>query len=406
MHLTKRKSHIVKVGNVLIGHGLPIVVQSMTNTPTSDVNSTIDQIQQLYEAGSEIVRVTVNNDLAAKAIPKITEGLEKRNINIPLVGCFHYNGHILLTNYPECASALAKYRVNPGNLGVGIKHDLNFETIVKIAIKNDKSIRIGANWGSLDQRMLAKLMDENALSSSPLPISSIEKKALISSVLESAKTAENIGLSPNKIIVSCKVSNPLTLIEVYQELAGLCPYPLHLGLTEAGIGLKSIVSTTAALAPLLLQGIGDTIRCSLTPNLNEDRTLEVRLCQEILQSLQLRNYHPEVTSCPGCGRTSSNYFQYLASEIDLYLKSNIKIWKQQYKEVENLKVAVMGCIVNGPGESKHADIGISLPGSGENPSAPVFINGRKTHTLKGDTILEEFQSIIENYVITTYNARS
>lgn len=374
----------------------------MTNSLTADISATITQIAQLYEVGSEIVRITVNDEQAAEAVPKIKSGLEKLGLNIPLVGCFHYNGHVLLENYPDCARSLDKYRINPGNVGVGHKHDLNFEKIVKIAIRNNKPIRIGANWGSLEQRMVMRLMDENANSPSPLSSEIIEKNALIASALESARKAEEIGLAPNQIVISCKVSKPLMLIDIYQELAQKCNYALHLGLTEAGIGLKSIVTSTAALAPLLLQGIGDTIRCSLTPGLDEDRTLEVKLCQEILQALQIRNFNAEITSCPGCGRTSNNYFQSLAYEIDLYLKNNMNLWKKRYPGVENLKIAVMGCIVNGPGESKHANIGISLPGNGENPSAPVFIDGVKTHTLKGDSILQDFIAIIENYIIKTY----
>lgn len=394
-----RKSTLeVKVGNILIGGENPIVVQSMTNTPTQNIQATTTQIIELYNAGSEIVRVTVNDIEAAKAIPKIMNELDKKNLSIPIVGCFHYNGHTLLSEIPDCAKLLAKYRINPGNVGFKNKRDKNFEKIIALAIKNNKPIRIGVNWGSLDQYLLADLMDKNAKLNSPKSADYIMRKAMVESALQSAKKAEEIGLDSNKIILSTKLSKVQDLISVYRELSKKCKYPLHLGLTEAGIGIKGIAATTAALSILLQEGIGDTIRASLTPKVGESRTTEVKLCQEILQSLEIRDFAPQISSCPGCGRTSSTYFQQLAQDIQKHIDKNMIYWKNNYKNVESLKIAVMGCIVNGPGESKHADIGISLPGDGENPIAVVYTNGEKTNTLRGDNITQEFIKLINDYI--------
>ncbi len=394
-----RKSTLeVKVGNILVGGKNPIVVQSMTNTPTQNIKATITQIIELYNAGSEIVRVTVNDIEAARAIPKIINELDRKNLNIPVVGCFHYNGHTLLSEIPDCAKLLAKYRINPGNVGFKNKRDKNFEKITELAIKNKKPIRIGVNWGSLDQYLLADLMDKNAKLNLPKSADYIMRKAIIESALQSAKKAEEIGLDSNKIILSAKISKVQDLISVYRELSKKCNYPLHLGLTEAGIGIKGVIATTAALSTLLQEGIGDTIRASLTPKVGESRTTEVKLCQEILQSLEIRDFAPQISACPGCGRTSSTYFQQLAQDIQKHIDENMIYWKNKYKNVESLKIAVMGCIVNGPGESKHADIGISLPGDGENPVAVVYTDSKKTNTLRGNNITQEFIKLVDNYI--------
>ncbi len=400
----RHKTHEVKVGNILIGGNQPIIVQSMTNTDTADIESTVKQVIELSDAGSEIVRLTVNNKEAAKAIPYIKEELIKKEVHTPLVGCFHYNGHKLLTDEPACAEALDKLRINPGNVGFGEKRDTQFERFIEIAIEHDTPVRIGVNWGSLDQDLSAKLMDDNSKLSQPLPSQEVMIEALIQSALQSATNAEKIGLSKNQIIVSCKTSNVNHLVKVYSELAKRSNYALHLGLTEAGMGVKGITSSAAALAILLNQGIGDTIRVSLTPEPGASRTAEVKVCQEILQSLDIRSFKPQVTSCPGCGRTTSQFFLKLAKEIDDYIKDQMPNWKENYPGVENLKIAVMGCIVNGPGESKHADIGISLPGTGESPAAPVFIDGEKTHTLRGENIPQEFQKIVSDYIKTRFSS--
>lgn len=400
--ISRHKTHAVAVGHVLIGGDNPIVVQSMTNTDTGDVDATVAQTIELAEAGSEIVRITVNNDAAAQAVPFIREKLEKKGFNVPLVGCFHYNGHRLLTDYPDCAIALEKYRINPGNVGFGQKRDSHYEMMIETAIKHNKSVRVGVNWGSLDQDLATKLMDDNAASDNPKPSDAILREALVLSALTSAKRAEELGLTADKIILSCKVSRVQDLVSVYRELARRSSYPLHLGLTEAGLGSKGIVATTAALALVLQEGIGDTIRASLTPRPGGDRALEVTVCQEVLQSLGLRAFSPQVTACPGCGRTTSTYFQELADKIQTFLQKELPTWKPLYPGVETLQVAVMGCIVNGPGESKHADIGISLPGTGESPVAPVFIDGKKAHTLRGNKIAEEFKDLVLDYVKTRY----
>ena len=399
--IIRKKTQSVKIGKIAVGGNSPVIIQSMTNTPTKDVDATTSQIVELYNAGSEIVRITVNNLDAAKAVPIIREHLENQGLAIPLVGCFHYNGHILLSEVPECAKSLDKYRINPGNVGFKEKRDKNFEQIIEIAIKYNKPIRIGVNWGSLDQDLVAYLMDKNSESSKPQPADFIMRKAMVLSSINSAKKAEDIGLPSNKIILSAKLSKVQDLVAVYRELSKRTTYPLHLGLTEAGTGSKGLVATTTALSILLQEGIGDTIRASITPKKDESRTAEVKLCQEILQSLEIRNFAPQISACPGCGRTSSTYFQQLAENIQDYIDANMMTWKKQYKGVESIKIAVMGCIVNGPGESKHANIGISLPGDGENPVAVVYTNGQKTHILKGDNIAKEFISLIHNY-ITTY----
>jgi (E)-4-hydroxy-3-methylbut-2-enyl-diphosphate synthase len=382
----------------------PVMVQSMTNTDTADIAATVAQVHALARAGSEVVRITVNNEESAKAVPFIRGGLDRLGCNVPLVGDFHYNGHSLLANFPEMAAALAKYRINPGNVGFADKHDAQFTQMIEAAIKYEKPVRIGVNWGSLDQQMLALVMDENAKSREPKDAAAVAREALVRSAIESAKRAEAIGLPANRILLSCKVSRVQDLIMVYRDLAARCRYPLHLGLTEAGMGSKGIVASTAALAVLLQEGIGDTIRISLTPEPGGDRTQEVRVAQEILQSMGFRAFTPQVTACPGCGRTTSTVFQELADKIQSYLREQMPVWKNQYKGVEKMNVAVMGCIVNGPGESKHANIGISLPGTGENPAAPVFVDGKKTVTLRGDNIAEEFQSIVEDYVRKNYAA--
>jgi len=394
--------HAVQVDNITIGGDAPIVVQSMTNTDTANVAGTVRQIQQLADAGSELVRITVNSMDAAQAVPHIYENLEKFGYRVPLVGDFHFNGHKLLTDVPECAQALAKYRINPGNVGKGKKRDDQFSQMIEIAITNNKPVRIGVNWGSLDPAVLARLMDENAQKSSPDDPTTIMHQAVVTSALESAAHAEALGMGEDKIILSCKMSGVQDLISVYENLATQCEYPLHLGLTEAGMGSKGIVASTAALAVLLQQGIGDTIRISLTPEPDGDRTQEVRVAQEILQSLGLRAFTPMVIACPGCGRTTSTYFQTLAQEIQSYLRQQMPDWRTQYTGVENMTVAVMGCVVNGPGESKHANIGISLPGTGETPVAPVYVDGDKTVTLKGESIAQDFQQIVAEYVESHY----
>ncbi|HIF17518.1 MAG TPA: flavodoxin-dependent (E)-4-hydroxy-3-methylbut-2-enyl-diphosphate synthase [Cycloclasticus sp.] len=393
---------IVNVGSVQIGHGLPIVIQSMTNTDTADINKTVKQVMELAKAGSELVRITVNTEESAAAVSIIRQRLDAFGCDVPLVGDFHFNGHKLLAKYPCCAQALAKYRINPGNVGRGSKRDPQFAQMIEFAIQYDKPVRIGVNWGSLDPAVLARLMDENSSSSTPRASVAVMHDAVITSAIESAEKAVKIGLPRNKIILSCKMSGVQDLISVYQDLASRCDYPLHLGLTEAGMGSKGIVSSTAALAVLLHQGIGNTIRISLTPEPGGDRCQEVIVAQEILQSMGLRSFTPTVISCPGCGRTTSDYFQQLAQDIQTYLRHQMPEWKTQYVGVEDMKVAVMGCVVNGPGESKNANIGISLPGTGEKPVAPVYIDGKKDVTLKGNDIAEQFQKIVERYVTETY----
>lgn len=402
--IKRRKCHAVQVGHITLGGDAPIVVQSMTNTDTADVDASVKQIIELSEAGSELVRLTVNNDAAAKAIPLIREKLDALGCNTPLVGDFHYNGHTLLTDNPACAKALAKYRINPGNVGFGKKRDQQFATLIKLAIEHDKPVRIGVNWGSLDQTVLATLLDANNQLAEPKPLGEITHEALITSALQSAQYAESLGLAANKIVISCKVSTPQDLLAVYLGLAERCEYALHLGLTEAGMGDKGVIATTAALSLVLQAGIGDTIRASLTPEPGASRDKEVRVCQEVLQALGLRAFTPSVTACPGCGRTTSTYFQELASQIQNYVRAEMPLWKTKHPGVENMKLAVMGCVVNGPGESKHANIGISLPGSGEAPVAPVFINGEKAMTLRGDNIANEFKDIVLDYVQTHYVA--
>lgn len=399
---TKRISIPVQVGHVTVGGGAPVVVQSMTNTDTANIEATVKQVAELAQAGSEIVRLTVNNDAAAKAVPIIRERLDKMGINVPLVGDFHYVGHKLLLDNPDCAMALAKYRINPGNVGFGKKRDTQFAQMIETAIKFDKPVRIGVNWGSLDQALLAHLLDENAKLAEPKPLGEVTREALITSALSSAEYAEELGMPRNKILLACKVSGVQDLVSLYQELAARCEYTLHLGLTEAGMGDKGVVATTAALSLLLQQGIGDTIRASLTPEPGGDRCKEVRVCQEILQALGLRAFTPSVTACPGCGRTTSSYFQQLAQDIQSYIREQMPVWREKHPGVENLKLAVMGCVVNGPGESKHAHIGISLPGTGEAPVAPVFINGEKAMTLRGDNIAGEFKDIVNQYVEEHY----
>lgn len=403
--IIRRVSHKVIIGPVAVGGDAPIMVQSMTNTDTADVASTVEQVAALALAGSEVVRITVNNEESAKAVPAIREALDARGIFSPLVGDFHYNGHRLLKNYPECAMALGKYRINPGNVGFGEKRDSQFTDLIELALKYDKPVRIGVNWGSLDQQLLARLMDENGKLANPKEADEVSREALIESALQSAALAEAVGMAPNKIILSCKVSRVQDLIRLYSDLAARCSYPLHLGLTEAGMGSKGIVASTAAIGYLLQQGIGDTIRVSLTPEPGGDRTQEVQVAQEILQTMGLRSFTPLVTACPGCGRTTSTYFQELADTIQKYLRRSMPRWKTEYEGAESMNVAVMGCIVNGPGESKHANIGISLPGTGESPVAPVFIDGKKAVTLRGERIAEEFQELIEDYVGRTYSRR-
>ena len=393
-----------KIGSVRVGGDSPVVVQSMTNTDTGDVSGTVAQVAQLARAGSELVRVTVNNDAAAKAVPAIVEGLEKQNVRVPIIGDFHYNGHLLLTKYPECAQALAKYRINPGNVSVGRKDDNNFRAMVEVAARNDRPVRIGVNWGSLDQQLLTRMMDENSRNPEPKDARDITMEAMVVSALRSAQIAEDTGLAHDHIILSAKVSGVQDLIDVYRNLAARCDYPLHLGLTEAGMGAKGIVSSTAGLAVLLQEGIGDTIRVSLTPAPNGNRADEVTVAQQILQSLGIRSFAPQVTACPGCGRTTSTFFQEMAEQIQSYLRDNMPVWKGKYPGVEELKLAVMGCVVNGPGESKHANIGISLPGTFEEPKAPVFVDGRLMVTLKGERIVAEFIEILNEYVESRYGS--
>jgi len=399
-----RRSVSVRYGSreVIVGGDAPIVVQSMTNTDTADVIGTAIQVKELARAGSEMVRITVNTPEAAAAVIAIREQLDKMDVDVPLVGDFHYNGHTLLNDYPECAQALSKYRINPGNVGQGAKRDTQFAQMIEIAIKYDKPIRIGVNWGSLDQALLARIMDENAQRAQPWSAQAVMYEALVTSAIENAQRAEELGLGRDRIILSCKVSGVQDLIAVYRELAKRCDYPLHLGLTEAGMGSKGIVASTAALGVLLQEGIGDTIRISLTPEPGGDRTREVIVGQEILQTMGLRKFTPMVIACPGCGRTTSTVFQELADRIQSYLREQMPVWKNTYPGVEGMNVAVMGCIVNGPGESKHANIGISLPGTGESPAAPVFVDGQKTVTLRGEHIAEEFQAIVLDYVKSHY----
>ena len=404
--LTRRQSVAVKVGSVIIGGGHPVVVQSMTNTDTADAEGTAKQVQQLAAAGSEIVRITVNTPEAASQVASIREKLDAMGCQVPLVGDFHYNGHKLLIDYPDCAKALAKYRINPGNVGFGRKKDDQFASMIESAIEYDKPVRIGVNWGSLDQALLTQMMDENAKLAQPAETDDVMREALIVSALKSAEKAEEIGLSRDKIVLSCKVSGVQKLIAVYRDIAARCDYALHLGLTEAGMGSKGIVASTAAMGVLLQEGIGDTIRVSLTPEPNGDRAKEVIVAQEILQTMGLRSFTPLVTACPGCGRTTSTVFQELADNIQAYVRSQMPIWREKYSGVEEMSLAVMGCVVNGPGESKHADIGISLPGTGEAPSAPVFIDGKKVKTLKGDNIANEFREIVDNYVESHYSKLS
>lgn len=392
----------VKVGAVQIGGGAPVVVQSMTNTDTADVRGTVQQVADLARAGSELVRITVNNEESAEAVARIRDELDKRDCGVPLIGDFHFNGHRLLSKYPECAEALSKYRINPGNVGRGSKRDPQFAQMIEFACQYSKPVRIGVNWGSLDQQVLARLLDENAQLAEPHPLPEVMREAVITSALESAERAVELGLPKDRIVLSCKMSGVQELIAVYQSLAGRCDYALHLGLTEAGMGSKGIVASTAALSVLLQQGIGDTIRISLTPEPGADRTLEVIVAQEILQTLGIRSFTPMVISCPGCGRTTSDYFQTLAQQIQSHLRHKMPEWRKQYQGVEEMNVAVMGCVVNGPGESKNANIGISLPGTGEQPVAPVYEDGVKTVTLKGDRIAEEFQVLVERYIETHY----
>jgi (E)-4-hydroxy-3-methylbut-2-enyl-diphosphate synthase len=401
---SRRHSVAVRIGAVVVGGGEPIVVQSMTNTDTADVESTTLQVHALAVAGSELVRITVNTDEAAAAVPRIVERLERLGCRVPLVGDFHFNGHKLLREQPECATALAKYRINPGNVGRGSKRDPQFAEMIEIACRHDKPVRIGVNWGSLDQDLLTRMMDENSRRPEPIDANDVVREALVVSALESARRAEELGLPHDRIVISCKVSGVQDLIAVYRNLAGRCDYPLHLGLTEAGMGSKGIVASTAAMAVLLQEGIGDTIRVSLTPEPGGDRTREVIVAQELLQTMGLRSFTPLVVACPGCGRTTSTYFQELAQKIQSHLRMRMPEWRRHYPGVEEMTVAVMGCVVNGPGESKHANIGISLPGTGERPVAPVYIDGEKGPTLKGDRIAEEFQQLVEQYVATHYGA--
>ena len=404
--IRRRHSRPVMVGKVQVGGDAPIVVQSMTNTDTADVTATTQQVAELARAGSELVRITVNTDEAAAAVPHIRDRLAALGINVPLIGDFHFNGHKLLTAHPACAESLTKYRINPGNVGRGSKHDPQFATMIEVALKYGKCVRIGVNWGSLDQDLLTRMMDENASSRTPKDATEVLHEAVVASALLSAKQAEELGLSADRIILSCKMSGVQDLIDVYLRLAGRCEYPLHLGLTEAGMGSKGIVASTAALSVLLQQGIGDTIRISLTPEPGGDRTREVIVAQEILQTMGLRAFMPLVAACPGCGRTTSSFFQQLAQDIQSYIRNQMPEWKRAYQGVELMQVAVMGCVVNGPGESKHANIGISLPGTGEKPVAPVYVDGEKTVTLKGSTIAAEFQKIVDDYVKTHYQPRT
>jgi len=403
--INRRKSVGVKVGSVMIGGGAPVVVQSMTNTDTADAESTAKQVQQLAAAGSELVRITVDTEKSASQVASIREKLDAMGCHVPLVGDFHYNGHTLLEKYPDCAEALAKYRINPGNVGFGRKKENQFAVMIEKAIQYNKPIRIGVNWGSLDQQLLTQMMDDNASLADPHDADDVMKEALIVSALNSAEKAEEIGLARDQIVLSCKVSGVQKLISVYRDLAARCDYAIHLGLTEAGMGSKGIVASTAGMAILLQEGIGDTIRVSLTPEPDGDRTNEVIVAQEMLQTMGLRSFTPLVTACPGCGRTTSTVFQELANSIQAYVRSQMPIWREKYIGVEEMNLAVMGCVVNGPGESKHADIGISLPGTGETPTAPVFIDGKKAMTLRGDNIAEEFRVIVDEYIEGHYSQR-
>ncbi len=401
----RRRTVAVDVGGVKVGSDYPIVVQSMTNTDTADVTGTVNQIMALAKAGSELVRVTVNTEEAAAAIPKIYDTLNMYGVRVPIVGDFHYNGHILLKKYPACARALAKYRINPGNVNIGKKHDDNFRTMIEAAIEYNRPVRIGVNWGSLDQSLLTRMMDENSRLPEPKDARDVTIDAIVASAILSGEAAERHGLPRNRIILSAKVSGVQDLIDVYRLLAARCDYPLHLGLTEAGLGAKGIVATTAALSVLLQEGIGDTIRTSLTPMPNGDRTEEVIVCQQILQSLGIRSFTPQVTACPGCGRTTSTFFQEMADQIQTYLREQMPVWKENFTGVETMKVAVMGCIVNGPGESKHANLGISLPGTFEEPVAPVYVDGKLVRTLRGDHIVAEFITMLDRYVESHYAAQ-
>ncbi len=403
--IERKKTYTATVGGVRLGGDAPIVVQSMTNTDTADIAGTVAQVAALARAGSELVRVTVNNDAAAQAVPEIVERLAQQGVQVPIIGDFHYNGHLLLKKFPACARALAKYRINPGNVSIGRKDDDNFRTMIEVAIENQRPVRIGVNWGSLDQQLLTRMMDANSKLAEPLDTRDVMMEAMIASALHSAERAEQYGMPPEQIILSAKVSGVQDLIDVYRALAARCKYALHLGLTEAGMGAKGIVSSTAGLAVLLQEGIGDTIRVSLTPAPNGDRSEEVRVAQQILQSMGIRSFVPQVTACPGCGRTTSTYFQQLAERIQDYLREQMPAWRKQYEGIERMKLAVMGCVVNGPGESKHANIGISLPGTFEEPKAPVFVDGRLMTTLRGDKIAEEFMAILDEYVETHYSKK-
>jgi len=404
--IRRRKSVPVNVGGVTIGGDNPIVVQSMTNTDTADIESTAAQVAELARAGSELVRITVDREASAKAVPHIRDRLLVQGIDVPLVGDFHYIGHQLLTKYPACAEALAKYRINPGNVGFREKRDTQFSTMIEVALKHDRPVRIGVNWGSLDQELVTRLMDDNAKSEAPRDAAEIVREAMVQSALLSAERAHEIGMGADKIVISCKVSEVQDLIAVYSDIAARCEYALHLGLTEAGMGSKGIVASTAGMAVLLQQGIGDTIRVSLTPEPGGDRTREVIVAQEMLQTMGLRSFAPLVTACPGCGRTTSTVFQHLAEDIQSHIRARMPVWRTRYEGVEDMSVAVMGCIVNGPGESKHANIGISLPGTGEEPAAPVFIDGKKAKTLRGPGIAREFQQIVDDYVDSHYEKRA
>ncbi|MDR0701700.1 MAG: flavodoxin-dependent (E)-4-hydroxy-3-methylbut-2-enyl-diphosphate synthase [Azoarcus sp.] len=403
---TRRRTRLVRIGHVAVGSATPVAVQSMTNTDTADVAATVAQAAELARAGSELVRITVNNEDAARAVPHIRERLAAQGVDVPLVGDFHYNGHTLLGKYPACAEALAKLRINPGNVGAGARRDAQFASIIELAMRHAKPVRIGVNWGSLDPSVLARVLDENASRATPLPVGAVMREALVASALESAAQAESIGLAADRIVLSAKVSSVRDLIAVYRELARRCEYPLHLGLTEAGMGSKGIVASTAALAVLLEEGIGDTIRVSLTPEPGGSRAQEVVVAQEILQTMGLRAFAPMVTACPGCGRTGSTFFQALAAHIQRHVRERMPQWRERYDGVENMTLAVMGCVVNGPGESRHANIGISLPGTGEAPAAPVFVDGRKTVTLRGDNIAAEFTALVDDYVASRYARRS
>jgi len=403
--IQRRKSVTCTIGNVRVGSDAPVVVQSMTNTDTADVPSTVEQVASLARTGSELVRVTVNNEDAAAAVPQIVEQLDKRGVRVPIIGDFHYNGHLLLKKYPACAQALAKYRINPGNVSVGRKDDSNFRTMIEVAVENQKPVRIGVNWGSLDQSLLTRMMDENSRSSDPKDAREVTMEAMVVSALNSAAIAEKYDLRPDQIILSAKVSGVQDLVDVYRSLAARCSYPLHLGLTEAGMGAKGIVASSAGLSILLQEGIGDTIRVSLTPAPGGDRAEEVRVAQQILQSLGIRSFTPQVTACPGCGRTTSTFFQEMAEQIQSYLREQMPAWKERYSGVEEMKVAVMGCVVNGPGESKHANLGISLPGTFEEPKAPVYVDGRLFTTLRGDKIVQEFMKILDEYVDSHYASK-